>query len=47
MALPGSRLGEVELLGLHAGLRPLAGFAAFDVGFDIFLHLWPPEFAEY
>ncbi len=33
--------------GLCARLRLLTSFAAFDVGFDILLDLWPPEFAEY
>ncbi len=33
-------------LGLRAGLCLLASLAAFDVGFDVFLDLGPPEFAE-
>ncbi len=34
-------------LGLHATLCLLTSLAAFDVGFDILLHLWPPVLPEY
>ncbi len=33
-------------LGLRARLRALTDLTAFDVGFDGFLHLWPPVFPE-
>ncbi len=32
---------------LGARLRSLASFTAFNVGLNVLLHLWPPEFAEY
>ncbi len=32
--------------GCVLGLRALTDFAAFDIGFNSFLHLWPPVFSE-